>query len=104
MTYYIITEPDDPKVRRQILMRSVLKTRRKNIGTQSEYVNENPDMETFTLSLSDLPIDTSQSIETPLLVPGEKIDENNENGSNVSGEQQQEGLQDKILVETVLDD
>ena len=32
MTYYILTEPDSAKTRRQVLMRSAIKTRRKNIG------------------------------------------------------------------------
>ena len=80
MTYYILTEPDDPKIKRQVLMRSVIKSRRKNIGENSEYVNENPSMETFTSSLSQAraiqgasPSDEVVYEETPLLVPGEKI-------------------------------
>ena len=32
MTYYLLKEPDSAKTRRQVLMRSVIKTRRKNIG------------------------------------------------------------------------
>ena len=77
MMYYILTKPDDPKVRRQVLMRSVVKTRRKNIGTSSEYVNENPDMESFTLCITDKLKNNKQilehdSPEAPLFIPGEK--------------------------------
>ena len=79
MTYFVLTKPDSPTIKRQVLMRSVVKSRRKDIGQQSEYVNDNPDMESFTLSLSesiavaeqeDAP---SHDGEVPLLVPGEKI-------------------------------
>ena len=85
MTYYILTEPDNPKEKRQVLMRSVIKSRRKDIGTETEYVNENPDMESFTLSLAENDITVQESgsehLEVPLLVPGEKLsntpDENN---------------------------
>ena len=76
MTYYVLTEPDSTKQKKQILMRSVVKTRRKNIGQVSEYINDNPDMESFTLSLSES-IRNAQDIESsekvPLLQPGEKI-------------------------------
>ena len=78
MTYYVLTEPDSAKTRRQVLMRSVIKTRRKNIGQHGEHVNNNPDMESFTLSLSESLAITGQeepctSNEVPLLVSGEKI-------------------------------
>ena len=39
MTYYIMTEP--AKGRKQVLMRSVIKTRRKNIGSKEEFTNNN---------------------------------------------------------------
>ena len=73
---------------RQVLMPSVVTTRRKDIGMQSECVNDNPDMEFITLSLSklfpaaaqlDLP---SYSGKVPLLVPGEK----NSTGINQTAE------------------
>jgi hypothetical protein len=76
MTYYILTEPENKRIRRQVLMRSVIRSRRKNIGQATEYVNENPDMESFTLSLSEHQAafnPTSPSLEVPLLVAGEKI-------------------------------
>ena len=77
MTYYILTEPDLPKAKRQVLMRSVIKTRRQNIGTTAEYVNSNPATESFTLSLSETATNTAQHTqpdpEVPLLIPGEKI-------------------------------
>ena len=78
MTYYVLTKPNDPTVKRQLLMRSVVKSRRKDIRTTSEYVNNNPDMESFTLSLSQSLTNVDQhknfdSAEVPLIVPGEKI-------------------------------
>jgi hypothetical protein len=77
MTYYILTEPDDLQKRRQVLMRSVIKSRRKNVGTETEYVNDNPSMESFTLSLAESASiehsSISSSTEIPLLIPGEKI-------------------------------
>ena len=81
MTYYILTEPEDMTIRRQVLVRSVIKSRRKNVGMETEYVNDNAEMESFTLSLSELTMnDTETNIQTmvvnsdiPLLVSGEKI-------------------------------
>jgi hypothetical protein len=76
MTYYILTEPELAKTKRQILMRSVIKTRRKNIGATDEYINDNPDMEKFTLSLTEATRnrnDIKSSDEVPILIPGEKI-------------------------------
>ena len=51
MTYYILTEPT--KGRKQVLMRSVVKTRRKNIGTKEEFTNNDPQYESFTLSIDE---------------------------------------------------
>ena len=106
MTYFILTEPDEPNVRRQVLMRSVVKTRRKNIGTSSEYVNENPDMESFTLSIADKLKNNKQvlehdSPETPLLVPGEKISEGNSPEINTDNGVQQEEEASDILKDTL---
>ena len=106
MTYFILTEPDESNVRRQVLMRSVVKTRRKNIGTSSEYVNENPDMESFTLSIADKLKNNKQvlehdSTEVPLLVPGEKISEGNNPDINTDDEVQQEEEASDTLRDTL---
>ena len=92
MTYYVLTEPDDPALKRQVLMRSVIKSRRKDIGTTSEYVNDNPDMESFTVSLSEAITNEAQttsfsSEDVPLLVPGEKISDAADLNPTNSGEQ-----------------
>ena len=47
MTYYIIIEKD--KGKNVILVRSVIKTRRINIGKVTEYVNNDPEYATFSL-------------------------------------------------------
>ena len=73
-TYYILTEPD--KGRRQVLMRSVVKTRRKHIGMTTEYVNNNPNMESFTMSLEEATRTSTEfetTTEVPIILPGEKI-------------------------------
>jgi len=97
MTYYILTEPDSPKVERQVLMRSVIRTRRKNIGEETEYVNDNPEMESFTLSLSEslaLPQDGDSSEpvfgDLQLLVPGEKIGDGDDDQLQPEMEEQTE--------------
>ena len=73
MTYYILTEPNPPE-RRKVLMRSVIRTRRENIGSQTEFVNDNPDAARFYLSLNENKIVTHESTdEVPILVPGEKL-------------------------------
>ena len=73
MTYYILTEPNPPE-RRKVLMRSVIRTRRENIGCQKEFVNDNPDAARFSLSLSESKIVTHESTdEVPILIPGEKL-------------------------------
>ena len=53
-THCIVTKTDNPSAKRQVIMRSVIKTRRKHVGKPDEHVNDNPDMESFTLSLSDV--------------------------------------------------
>lgn len=73
MTYHILTEPNPP-TRRQILTRSCIRTRQKNIGLQTEHVNQNPAAEQFVHSLSEIlqsPIGSTN--EVPLLETGEKI-------------------------------
>ena len=59
MTYYIRTEKDPGEGRNVVLIRSVIKTRRKNIGTPQEYINNDPQYAEFFLSDShDLPDDS----------------------------------------------
>ena len=73
-TYYILTEPD--KGCRQILIQSVYKTRRKHIGTTTEYVNNNPNMESLTMYLEKATRTASEfesTTEVPTILPGEKI-------------------------------
>ena len=50
MTYYIETEKAKSEGRNTILIRSVIKTRRKNIGKEEEYVNDDPQYADFFLS------------------------------------------------------
>ena len=54
MTYFIETENDDKTKRNVILVRSIIRTRRKNIGTKEEYVNEDPQLAKFSLTHPDL--------------------------------------------------
>ena len=46
-TYYIQTEKDMGEGRNQVLIRSLIKSRRKNIGTPAEYVNDDPELADF---------------------------------------------------------
>ena len=48
MTFYIFTEKE--KGRNVVLIRSVIKTRRKNIGTKDEYINDDPQYAEFYLT------------------------------------------------------
>ena len=76
MTYYILTEPTETHKRRQVLMRSVVRTRRRKIGTDDEYVNDDPAAVPFTMSLSEHQQnldDVSSTEAVPILLPGEKI-------------------------------
>ena len=57
MTYYIFTEKD--KGRNVVLIRSVIKTRRKQVGTKEEYVNDDPQYSDFFLTEEES-IDTTQ--------------------------------------------
>jgi len=56
MTYFIETERDgtDDRRRNVILVRSIIRTRRKNIGTLDEYVNNEPTLVDFFLSHQEL--------------------------------------------------
>ena len=50
MTYFIETEPEKKGQRAQILVRSIIKSRRQNIGSPVEYVNDEPALVEFYLS------------------------------------------------------
>ena len=75
-------------------MRSVIKTRRRNIGQASEYVNNDPAMESFTLSLEESNALSEQlpapqpSPDLPLLVPGDRIS----SGTEVDQDQEQQAV------------
>jgi len=76
MTYYILTEPTEKHKRSQVLMRSVVRTRRRKIGTDDEYVNDDPAAVPFTMSLAEHQQnlnDISSTEAVPILLPGEKI-------------------------------
>ena len=75
-THCILTEPDKSSIPRKVLMRSVVKTRRRDIGLSTEHVNEDPDMESFTLSLAESQSVNSQHqkfTDVPLLVAGDRV-------------------------------
>lgn len=50
MTYYIETEKE--KGRNTILIRSLIKTRRKHLGTDREYIGNSPDLDSFLLDIN----------------------------------------------------
>jgi hypothetical protein len=50
MTYFIETERDETNKRNVILVWSIIKTRRKNIGTATEFVNDDPALAKFFLA------------------------------------------------------
>ena len=56
MTYYI--EPEDPKTKGrrkpQALVRSIIKSRRKNIGKETEYINDDPIYADFFLTAEEI--------------------------------------------------
>ena len=51
-TYYIYTEKPAGTGRNILLIRSIIKTRRKNIGKDNEYIEENPDLADFVFQSS----------------------------------------------------
>ena len=71
-THCILTEPDKCSISGKVLMRSVVKTRRRDIGKSTEHVNNDPDMESFTLSLAESQSVNSQNQEQMrhCLLPG----------------------------------
>ena len=76
MTYYILTEWDDRNQHQKVLMQSIIQTCRKHIGTLDEYVNDDPNDITVTLTFSEhnkTLKDIKSTEEMPLLFPGEKI-------------------------------
>ena len=102
MTYYVLTEPTSTKVKRQVLMRSVVKTRRKHIGKTTEYVNDDSSMENFTLSLSESmrnQQDIRSTEDVPLLLPGEKLSDPFNNNKNDDEEDSAESEEDETEVE-----
>jgi hypothetical protein len=54
MTYFIETEQDDPTKRNVILVRSIIRTRRKNIGTKTKFTNDDPALADFFLTHPEL--------------------------------------------------
>jgi len=52
MTCYIRTEKEPGEGRNTILIRSLIKTRRKKIGAQDEYVDNEPDLNEFLLEMN----------------------------------------------------
>ena len=66
MTYYIKTEPDPgEKKKPEILIRSLIKTRRKDVGLPNEHVSENPPLiDEFLLDPERLRGDMIGEIET----------------------------------------
>jgi hypothetical protein len=70
-TYYIQTKKDPGEGRNVILIQSIIRTRRKNIGTENEYCCNNPDLAGFFLSIQDLE-ETETSFMSPQdMDPGE---------------------------------
>ena len=93
-TYHIITETDNPSAKRQVIMRSVIKTRRKHVGKPDEHVNDNPDMESFTLSLSDITNNNPHpSSGTPSLGSGEMVETLDETSNHGTLEKEPEDLE-----------
>ena len=64
MTYYIQTEKEPDEGRDVILVRSVLKSRRKNIGEPNEYINDDPQYAEF--NLTDMANDDSGEFNTEI--------------------------------------
>ena len=52
ITYYIRTEKEPGEGRNTILIWSLIKTRRKKIGTEDEYVDDEPDVNEFLLEMN----------------------------------------------------
>ena len=56
MTYFIETERDDNTKRNVILVRSIIRTRRKNLGTTTEFVNDDPTLADFFLTTPEMEV------------------------------------------------
>jgi hypothetical protein len=77
ITYFIEPEQDDPSKHTVILVRSIIKTRRKNIGMKEEYTTNDPMLADFFLNSTDLEINKEDEIVDPLRavdVPLEPVD------------------------------
>ena len=93
-TYHIITETDNPSAKRQVIMRSVIKTWCKNVGKPDKYVNDNPNMESFTLSLSDVTDTQSPLLSgTPSLGSGETVETLDQTLNNGTQEKEPDNLE-----------
>ena len=74
MTYYIETEKEKGQGRNVVLIRSVIRSRRKNIGKENEYVNDDPKYAEFFLTEDE---DELVNQDTPSdLARGEASDDN----------------------------
>jgi hypothetical protein len=62
MTYFIETERDETSKRNVILVRSIIRTRRKNIGTADEFVNDDPALADFFLSRPEMEVNKDDSM------------------------------------------
>ena len=81
MCYYIKTEGQKP----QILIRSIICTRRKNVGTDEEYVNENPKDQT-ELNEIELGFLTQNGKEIPGDPTNSPVESGEKEGSSVESE------------------
>jgi hypothetical protein len=50
LTYYIETEKEKGEGPKRVLIRSIIRTRRKNIGKDTEYTKDDPEYSVFFLS------------------------------------------------------
>jgi hypothetical protein len=62
MTFFIETEQDGTSKRNVILVRSIIRTRRKNIGTAAEFVNEDPALAEFFSSRPEMEVNKDDSM------------------------------------------
>jgi hypothetical protein len=62
MTYFIETERDGMSKRNVILVRSIIRTHRKNIGTEEEFVNDDPVLANFFLSRPEMEANKDDSM------------------------------------------
>ena len=76
MTYYIFTEKN--KGRNVVLIRSVIKSRRKHVGTKEEHVNDDPEYSDFFLTEEEFIDKTQDDVQEPnILDLGEESNASN---------------------------